>query len=110
VKIWYSYHFLELRIIIKDNYMFTNCTVLIYDKRSLFTLTVSRNDNQEMENTKEDCTDKLSGLMKILGEYEMTSTICAATKTSMGMECSPIGMINIISFTKRMVKLADFKK
>ena len=49
VKIWYSYHLLELRIIVKDNYMFANCTAIIQDKRSLFPPTVSHDDDQEME-------------------------------------------------------------
>ena len=48
VKIWYNYHFSELRIIVEENYMLANCTALIHDKRSFFTLIVSYNDNQEM--------------------------------------------------------------
>ena len=110
VKIWYSYYFPELRIIIEDNYMFTSYTVFIHVKQSFFLLTVSYYENQGMENVEEDFTDKLLGLIKILGDYEMANTICADAKTSMGMECSPINIINIINFMKRMVRLAGFKK
>ena len=56
-----------------------------------------------------DETDKLPGLIEIVGDPEMANTICAAAKTSMGMDCSPVD-INIINFTQRMVKLAEFKK
>jgi len=38
------------------------------------------------------------------------STIFAAVNISMGMECLPADMINVINFTQRMVRLADFKK
>jgi len=112
VKEWYSYHFPELRIIVKDNYMFARCAAFIQDKRTLFPPTVSHDDDQEMEmeHAQEDRTDKLPGLIEIVGDDEMANTICAAAKTSMGMECSPVDMINIINFTQRMVRLAEFKK
>ena len=38
----------------------------------------------------------------------MANTICVATKASMKMEYPPIHMINIINFTKKIVRLADF--
>ena len=112
VKEWYSYHFPELRIIVKDNYMFARCAAFIQDKRTLFPPTVSHDDDQEMEleHAQEDRTDKLPGLIEIVGDDEMANTICAAAKTSMRMECSPVDMINIINFTQRMVRLAEFKK
>eukprot|EP01083_Nonionella_stella_P184106 667203_1 len=40
----------------------------------------------------------------------MANSIVAAAKTSMGMDCSEVDMINIINFTQRMVKLAEFRK
>jgi nucleolar protein 56 len=57
-----------------------------------------------------DHEDKLPGLIEIVGDEEVANAVMAAAKTSMGMDCSPVDMINIINFTQRMVKLAEFRK
>ena len=49
-------------------------------------------------------------LLKILADEETAKAVQAAAKTSMGMECSAVDMVNIINFTQRMVKLAEFRK
>ena len=61
----------------------------------------------EETETKED---KLPGLIEIVGDEDTAKAIVSAARTSMGMDCSPIDMINIINFTQRMVKLAEFRK
>jgi len=111
IKEWYSWHFPELKDIVKDNYMFARCAAFVQDKKTLFE--ASKGDDEEDEDedgTAGDENDKLEGLIEIVGDPEMAKTICAAAKTSMGMDCSPVDMINIINFTQRMVKLAEFKK
>ncbi|OEU21755.1 Nop-domain-containing protein [Fragilariopsis cylindrus CCMP1102] len=78
VREWYSWHFPELKDVVKDNIMFARAAAYIQDK----------------------------------------STICpcqkgpvqSAARTSMGMDCSAVDMVNIINFTQRMVKLAEFRK
>merc|ERR1711957_419709 len=50
------------------------------------------------------------GLIEIVGEAEVANEIVVAAKTSMGMDCSVVDMVNIINFTQRMVKLAEFRK
>lgn len=114
IKEWYSWHFPELKDIVKDNYMFARCAAFVQDKKSLFSSTVNPDDNDDDDDNadadEDQRTDKLSGLIEIVGDPEMANTICAAAKTSMGMDCSPVDMINIINFTQRMVKLAEFKK
>ena len=40
----------------------------------------------------------------------MVEQIVAAAKTSMGMDCSDIDMMNIVNFTSCMVKLAEYRK
>jgi len=112
IKEWYSWHFPELKDIVKDNYMFARCAAFVQDKKTLFTFTATNeydDDDEDMDATNTDA-DKLPGLIEIVGDPELANTICAAAKTSMGMDCSPVDMLNIINFTQRMVKLAEFKK
>jgi nucleolar protein 56 len=95
VKEWYSFHFPELKDIVKDNYMFARSAAFIQDKASLF------QEGQE---------SKLEGLEEIVGDEEIVKAIVAAARTSMGMDCSAVDMVNIINFTQRMVKLAEYRK
>jgi len=99
VREWYSWHFPELRDIVKDNIMFARAAAYIQDKGTLF----GSNEDDEKE-------DKLPGLVAIVGEGDMAKAIIASARTSMGMDCSSVDMVNIINFTQRMVKLAEFRK
>jgi nucleolar protein 56 len=99
VREWYSWHFPELRDIVKDNIMFARSAAYIQDKSTLF----GSNEDEEKE-------DKLPGLIEIVGEEDTAKAIMAAARTSMGMDCSAVDMVNIINFTQRMVKLAEFRK
>lgn len=54
--------------------------------------------------------DKLPGLIEIIGDEEVANAVVVAAKTSMGMDCSAVDMVNIVNFTQRMVKLAEFRK
>jgi len=105
VREWYSWHFPELKDLVKDNYMFARSAAFIQDKKSLFTSSKAEEDDDE-----DMSEDKLPGLVEIVGDEEMANSIVAAAKTSMGMDCSAVDMINIINFTQRMVKLAEFRK
>jgi nucleolar protein 56 len=104
VREWYSWHFPELRNIVKDNVMFARAAAYIQDKSTLF----HSSDAEEGENGNAE--DKLAGLTEIVGEEDTAKAIVSAARTSMGMDCSPVDMVNIINFTQRMVKLAEFKK
>lgn len=104
VREWYSWHFPELKELVKDNYMFARCAAFIQDKKTLF----RSSDEEDAEMIEGN--DKVTGLVEIVGDEEMANSIIAAAKTSMGMECSAVDMINIINFTQRMVKLAEFRK
>eukprot|EP00551_Chaetoceros_affinis_P012491 CAMPEP_0203677868 /NCGR_PEP_ID=MMETSP0090-20130426/29861_1 /ASSEMBLY_ACC=CAM_ASM_001088 /TAXON_ID=426623 /ORGANISM="Chaetoceros affinis, Strain CCMP159" /LENGTH=570 /DNA_ID=CAMNT_0050544899 /DNA_START=168 /DNA_END=1880 /DNA_ORIENTATION=+ len=130
VREWYSWHFPELKDLVKDNYMFARCAAYIQDKKTLFHESSSKegssdndnddeNDDEEMEdanggnsngNINGNGKDKKAGLTEIVGDVEVANSIIAAAKTSMGMDCSAVDMINIINFTQRMVKLAEFRK
>ena len=79
--------------------MFARAAAYIQDKSTLF--------GSVEEDDKED---KLPGLIEIVGEEDTAKAVMAAARTSMGMDCSAIDMVNIINFTQRMVKLAEFRK
>jgi len=125
VREWYSWHFPELKDIVKDNYMFARCAAYIQNKSSLFK-SASNNAGEEEEEEedpkKKDLPErngdgptttthnKLDGLQEIVGDANLVESIVAAAKTSMGMDCSAIDMVNIVNFTQRMIKMAEFRK
>ena len=104
VREWYSWHFPELKDIVKDNIMFARAAAVIQDKNSLL-----KKGGSSGESTSE-ADDKLTKLIEVLGDKEMADQVVAAAKTSMGMDCSAVDMINIVNFTTRMVNLAEFRK
>jgi nucleolar protein 56 len=104
VREWYSWHFPELKEIVKDNIMFARAAAFIQDKNSLFTASTSGED------TEEDKNSKLEGLTEIVGDDETAKAVVSAARTSMGMDCSQVDMLNIVNFTTRMVKLAEYRK
>jgi len=93
VREWYSWHFPELKDIVKDNYMFARCAAYIQDKASLAT--------EE---------EKKEGLQTIIGDEETVTAVFNAARTSMGVDCSAVDMLNIVNFTQRMVKLGEYRK
>lgn len=105
VREWYSWHFPELKQLVKDNYMFARCAAFIQNKSSLFPKSSDQEDDDENM-----IDNKLPGLIEIVGDDDVANSIVAAAKTSMGMDCSAVDMVNIVNFTQRMVKLAEFRK
>jgi len=91
VREWYSWHFPELKDIVKDNLMFAQCAAYIKDK-SLMT--------EEM----------LDGLTAIVGDETISAAILKASRASMGMDVSVPDMLNISIFTERMISLALYRK
>lgn len=104
IREWYSWHFPELRNIVKDNIMFARTAAFIQDKSNLCH---SGGDDNGGDG---DQSDRLPGLIEIVGDEETAKAIQSAARTSMGMDCSAVDMVNIVNFTQRMVKLAEFRK
>lgn len=101
IREWYSWHFPELRELVKDNYMYARCAAFIQDKGSL---SIASEDNENHEE------NKLSELTEIVGDAEVAKSIVTAARMSMGMDCSVVDMVNIVNFTQRMIKLAEYRK
>jgi len=91
IREWYSYHFPELVKIVTDNYMYSRVVFLI-------------------KNRKELDDSKLEELEEIIGDSGKAQAVIDASKSSMGMDISPIDLINIESFASRVIKLAEYRK
>lgn len=104
VREWYSWHFPELKDIVKDNIMFARAAAAIQNKNRLV--------QGQGEDSKEDGggSELITQLNVICGDEAVVDQIVAAAKTSMGMDCSEVDMLNIVNFTSRMVKLAEYRK
>jgi nucleolar protein 56 len=92
VREWYSWHFPELKDIVKDNFVFARCAAYIKDKSQL-----NEDDHKE-------------GLLDIIGDEIIVEQVFKAAKASMGMDTSETDMANIIIFTERMISLALYRK
>lgn len=111
VREWYSWHFPELKDLVKDNYMYARCAAFVQDKRSLCVGGgKGGEDDDGDEEMGEGAEDKLPGLVEIIGDEEVANAVVTAARTSMGMDCSAVDMVNIVNFTQRMVKLAEYRK
>ncbi|KAK9804044.1 hypothetical protein WJX73_007724 [Symbiochloris irregularis] len=90
VREWYSWHFPELVKVVPDNYQYARLTLLIQDKSSL-------------------SGGPLPGMVDVLGDEEKAQEVVDAAKTSMGQDISPLDLVNIATFAKRVIALAEYR-
>ena len=112
VREWYSWHFPELKDIVKDNIMFARAAAVVQNKKNLVQEAAQGKSSSSSSPPPSSSSLSIqSQLLEIVGGDEsMVEQIVAAAKTSMGMDCSDIDMMNIVNFTSRMVKLAEYRK
>ncbi|NP_001184132.1 nucleolar protein 56 [Xenopus tropicalis] len=91
VREWYGYHFPELIKIVSDNY--TYCRMAKY-----------------IGNRKELSEEKLEEMEEILMDSAKAQAVLDASRSSMGMDISPIDLINIESFSSRVISLSEYRK
>lgn len=91
IREWYSYHFPELIKIVPENYMFAKAA-------------------QFIKNRKDLTVESLEGLEEIVMDSSKAQAIFDASKISMGMDISPVDLLNIEMFATRVVALADYRK
>ncbi|KAM6163787.1 LOW QUALITY PROTEIN: uncharacterized protein ACDL77_020479 [Rhynchocyon petersi] len=89
VREWYGYHFPELVKIVNDNA--TYCRLA-----------------QFIGNRKELNEDKLEKLEELTMDEAKAKAILDASRASMGMDISAIDLINIESFSSRVVSLSEY--
>uniref|UniRef100_A0A3Q4HKU2 Nucleolar protein 56 n=1 Tax=Neolamprologus brichardi TaxID=32507 RepID=A0A3Q4HKU2_NEOBR len=90
VREWYGYHFPELIKIVSDNSMYCRLAQLI-------------------GNRKELSEENLESLEEVVMDSAKAQAILDASRSSMGMDISPIDLINIERFSSRVVSLAAYR-
>merc|ERR1719394_617960 len=91
IREWYSYHFPELVKIVPENALYARVVKLI-------------------KNRKELSQDLFEKLEEILMDSSRAQAVIDASKSSMGMDISPIDLLNIDSFASRVIGLTDYRK
>ncbi|XP_048021478.1 nucleolar protein 56 [Megalobrama amblycephala] len=91
VREWYGYHFPELIKIVSDNSSYCKLAKLI-------------------GNRKELSEESLEALEEITMDSAKAQAILDASRSSMGMDISPIDLINIESFSSRVVSLTKYRQ
>jgi nucleolar protein 56 len=90
VREWYGWHFPSSSKVVNDNYMYARLALVIKDKATL--------------------TDEaMPALKEITGDEDKAKEVIEAAKASMGQDISPVDMINIESFAKRVISLAEYR-
>lgn len=62
-----------------------------------------------VKNRKDLNDESLDGLSDILMDGEKAQAVIDASKMSMGMDISPVDLINIEMFAGRLVKLSEYR-
>lgn len=96
VREWYSWHFPELARLVSDQVTYTKLALAIPDRAKL-----SEADLPVLEEAIGSSDPNAAGLARLVLE---------ASKSSMGTDVSPIDMINIRNFGKRVVDLAAYRR
>lgn len=91
IREWYSYHFPELIKIVPENYVFARLTKFI-------------------KNRKELSEASLEPLEEIVMDSNKAQAILDASRSSMGMDISPVDLINIEMFASRVIGLVVYRK
>jgi len=92
IREWYSYHFPELIKIVPENALYARVVKLIKNRKEI---------NQEAHFEK---------LEQILMDSARAQAVIDASKSSMGMDISPIDLLNIDTFASRVIGLTDYRK
>lgn len=91
IREWYSYHFPELVKIVTDNYMYARVV-------------------QVIKNRKEITPEMVEPLEEIIMDSAKVQAIFDAARSSMGMDISPVDLMNIELFASRVIALAEYRK
>lgn len=92
VREWYSWHFPELVKIVPDNYLYARVALAVKDKSSL------TDDSKKAE------------LVEVLADEVKAQEVLDAARHSMGQDISPIDLVNIETFAKRVISLAEYRQ
>ncbi|XP_018407570.1 PREDICTED: nucleolar protein 56-like [Cyphomyrmex costatus] len=88
---WYSYHYPELAKIVPENYTYARVAQIIKDRKQL-------------------TDEKIKMLEEVVMDSSRTEAIINAAKSSMGMDISPVDLMNVEIFAGRVVALVEYRK
>merc|ERR1712055_1080091 len=91
IREWYSYHFPELIKIVPENALYAKVVKLV-------------------KNRKELTADKLEELEAILMDSARAQAVIDASKSSMGMDISPVDLLNIDMGASRVIGITEYRK
>ncbi|NXY89184.1 NOP56 protein, partial [Alcedo cyanopectus] len=91
VRSWYGYHFPELIRIVPENFTYCQLAKLIGNRRELG-------------------EDRLAALEEVVMDAAKAQAILEASRSSMGMDISPLDLINIESFSSRVISLCQYRR
>merc|ERR1711953_562562 len=91
IREWYSYHFPELIKIVPENALYAKVVKLV-------------------KNRKELTADKFEELEAILMDSARAQAVIDASKSSMGMDISPVDPLNIDMFASRVIGITEYRK
>merc|ERR1712168_876256 len=91
IREWYSYHFPELIKIVPENALYAKVVKLV-------------------KNRKELTADKFEELEAILMDSARAQAVIDASKSSMGMDISPVDLLNIDMFASRVIGITEYRK
>lgn len=91
IREWYGYHFPELAKIVPENYIYARVA-------------------RAIKNRKELTDDKITTLEEIVMDSARARAIIDAAKSSMGMDISPVDLMNVEIFAGRVVGLVNYRK
>lgn len=91
IREWYGYHFPELIKIVSDNNMYAKVVKIT-------------------KNRKEMTDDLVTQIEEVVMDSAKAQAVIDASKSSMGMDISPIDLINIQMFASRVIDMFDYRK
>ncbi|KAI9788328.1 MAG: snoRNP complex protein nop56 [Candelina submexicana] len=92
VREWYSWHFPELIKIVSENQQYARLALFVGDKKTL-------------------SDDRLHELAAVVNDdADIAQSIIDAARVSMGQDISEADMENVMSFARRVISLAEYRK
>ncbi|KAI9723719.1 MAG: snoRNP complex protein nop56 [Candelaria pacifica] len=92
VREWYSWHFPELIKIVSENQQYARLALFVGDKKTL-------------------SDDRLHELAAVVNDdADIAQSIIDAARVSMGQDISEADMDNVMSFARRVISLAEYRK
>uniref|UniRef100_A0A8D8Y2Y2 Nucleolar protein 56 n=2 Tax=Cacopsylla melanoneura TaxID=428564 RepID=A0A8D8Y2Y2_9HEMI len=91
IREWYSYHFPELYKIVPENYLYARVAKFVGNRKTFD-------------------AEKLEALEEVVMDSAKAQAILDASRSSMGMDISPVDLLNIEMFATRVIALSDYRK